>query len=327
MTEFLQALKGDLLDRRLAPLIALVCVALVGAIGYAVFGGGGSGSGAGSPSATSSPSAQGRGIAVSEAQSGTAGAVAETTNGASAQRHGASRDPFVPLPSATATKASTTGTSKTSSSSSSSSGSSTASGGSGSAGKGESSPTSHPSPKPKPKPKTLYSVAIELGPLPEGATQGTALQPYEGLSKPTFLPSTNEKLIQFVGVTVTGTGKSASFTLAGEAILHGEATCLPSPTQCSMIDLKEGKAEQLEVFTAAGKTVTYELRVVSITSKTASSAAVKSVLRAQSKVAGPLLSAGGALKLAGMRYGSQAGVIVFAGHHAFGARARGASHR
>ena len=42
MTDFLNSLKADLLDRRLLPIVALVGVALVGAVAYAVLGGGGS---------------------------------------------------------------------------------------------------------------------------------------------------------------------------------------------------------------------------------------------------------------------------------------------
>ena len=42
------------------------------------------------------------------------------------------------------------------------------------------------------------------------------------------------------------TGKDAAFTLTGEAILHGSATCMPSPTQCQAIVLEPGQSETLE---------------------------------------------------------------------------------
>ena len=42
MSEFLSSIKADLLDRRMLPLVAIVAVLLVGAIGYVVLGGSGS---------------------------------------------------------------------------------------------------------------------------------------------------------------------------------------------------------------------------------------------------------------------------------------------
>ena len=42
MTDFLGSLKADLLDRRILPILVLLGVALVGALAYAVLGGGGS---------------------------------------------------------------------------------------------------------------------------------------------------------------------------------------------------------------------------------------------------------------------------------------------
>ncbi len=316
MSDFFTTLKADLVDRRLLPLVALACLALVGAIAYAVIAGG---SGSSNPTA-STRGTPGRpsGIAVSEAPPGVTGAVAETTNGASSQHNGSARDPFAALPesksakaAAAATKASTA--SSGSSSPSGSSSSPTASKGSptGSPGAGGGSSSGGSTPKPKSQPKTLYTVAVELGQRPENGA-APSLQPYEGLTKPTFLPSASAKLIQFVGVKVSGTSKSAAFTLVGEPILRGDATCLPSATQCTMIAMGEGKNEQLEVLDSSGKVVTWELKVVSIASKSASTAAVHGVEQAQSRAAGTLLAQGGALNVAGMRFGSQAGVIVFA---------------
>ena len=37
---------------------------------------------------------------------------------------------------------------------------------------------------------------------------------------------------------VTAKGRSATFTVVGEAILTGAGTCLPSPLQCAAVDLK-----------------------------------------------------------------------------------------
>ena len=60
---------------------------------------------------------------------------------------------------------------------------------------------------------------------------------------------------------VTSKGKSATFTLVGEAIPTGAGTCLPSPLQCQAVDLKPGETEQFAV-QPNGQPVIYELRVL-----------------------------------------------------------------
>jgi hypothetical protein len=160
--------------------------------------------------------------------------------------------------------------------------------------------------------------------FPVGATAQTAqLTPYENLRLLAPLPSAKQPLIVFRGVTAGG--KSAIFTLVSEAILHGNATCRPSATQCEAIDLQAGQAEQLEYLSATGQTVTYELRIVSIVSGEATSAAVKSVLRNESKAGREVLSHAGLDAVPGLRYSAQAGVLVFAGHRLFGAHAHAAA--
>jgi hypothetical protein len=321
MSDFLSSIKADLLDRRLLPLVALVALALVAAIAYTVFGGGSS---ATTPTAAVStgPITASSGIAVS--QSTPEKAVAETTGGLSQQRRGASRNPFVPLPEAKS-KTETTTTS-TAASSSTGSGSSSPASGSESQSSGGSSPTTPSKPSTPAKPKTVYHVAVLFGELPAGATPATAqLTPYENVKLLTPLPTAEQPLIVFRGVTVGG--KSATFTLVGEAILHGPGACLPSATQCEAIDLKSGQIEQLEYISATGQLIVYELRIVSIVSASASSAAVKSMLREESKAGRKLLQHAGLVAIPDLRFSSQAGVLVFAGHPAFAARARAAARR
>jgi hypothetical protein len=161
-------------------------------------------------------------------------------------------------------------------------------------------------------------VAVQFGQLPVSAT--TPLTPYENLKLLTPLPSSSLALIVFRGVTAGG--KSATFTVVGEAILHGQGKCLPSATQCEAIDLQPGKAEQLEYLSPeTGQVLSYELQVVSITSEKASSAAVKYALHGESKVGRELLSHDGLLAIPYLHYSADSGVLVFAGHGAFAARA------
>ncbi|HTU79267.1 MAG TPA: hypothetical protein VMF09_10960 [Solirubrobacteraceae bacterium] len=312
MTDFLNALKADLLDRRLLPLVAVVVLGLAGAVAYVVVGGGSAGSTPTSAAAGTSGAAS-PGIAISQASPETA--VAETTGGSSLQHGGSSRDPFVALAEPKAKSASAkTSTSPSSSSSSSAKTEPGNSSSSGSSAAGSSTPTPGPTPskssKPA-KPASVYHVAVLFGLLaPAGSAQSAQLTPFENLKLLTPLPSASQPLVVFRGVTAGGA--SATFSLVSEAILHGEGACLPSPAQCEAIGLKSGQSEQLEYVSASNQNETYELKVVSIVSSKASSAAVKGLMRETSKAGEKLLSEAGLTALPGLRYSAQAGVLVSA---------------
>jgi hypothetical protein len=317
MSDFLNSVKADLLDRRLLPFVALIGAALLAALVYVLLSGGSSTSTP--PPSLGAPPAP-IGISVSGAAANPAQPVAETTSGASLQRHGFARNPFTPLPGAakTASSTSTTTTTIGSTSTTTSGGSSTTGTnvGSGSAPKGEAKPApSTPSKPSTPKRETVvYRVSVLFGALPTVPPPGgVQLTPYNSLRLLTALPSAKQSLIVFRGVTAAS--KSATFTVVGEAILRGNATCLPSPAQCEEIDLKPGQAEQLEYLPENGQAVTYELRLVSITSTKASSAMVASLRRGESKAGREVLRSVGLLAVPGMRYSSDSvGVLSFLGH-------------
>jgi hypothetical protein len=285
MSDFFNAVKADLLDRRLLPIVAVVGAGLAAALVYAVLGGGGSGGATAQPP-VSTPLAPGSAlIAVTPVQPSAGRAVAETTSGASQQRRGASRNPFAPLPGAasastatTATSTSTTvsrvsasssGASASSGSTSSSKAASSVGTSSGSAASGSGhSVTSQTSPKPKPaqpaKPQTVYSVTAAFGAAPPGPLQpGVKLAQYANLRHQRALPSAKQPLVAFRGVGAGG--KSATFTLLNEALLHGAAACVPSPSQCLAISLKPGQTEELEFLAPDGSVASYQLQVLSIT--------------------------------------------------------------
>jgi hypothetical protein len=311
MSDFLDSLKADLLDRRLLPLVALVGLALVGALAYVVLGGGSSASTSPATLATS-PATASSGLPIS--QSTTETAVAETTGGVSRQHKGTAHNPFTRLPEAKVASTTTSAASTSSTNTSSSSASSESSSSSKSSGESTSTPSTPTKPA---KPKSVYHVAVLFGALPATTTP---LTPYENLKLLTPLPSAKQALIVFRGVTAGG--ESATFTVVGEAILHGDAMCLPNATQCEAIDLRPGQSEQLEYLPAEGPALTYELQIVSITSAKASAAALKSVLRGESKVGRELLSRSGLVAIPDLRDSSQAGVLVFGGRPAFAAGAR-----
>jgi hypothetical protein len=317
MNDFLNALKADLLERRMLAALLALGVALLGALGYAVIGGG---TGNATAPLASSPSARTPGIAVSQAVTNSNKPVAETTNGSALQRAGNSRDPFAALrgASTTATAAKTAAASKPSSSSTPSASTKSESGSS--SKKTASAPSAPAEPSTPRKPATVYRAAVLFGGVPAGAVPKTApLTAYENLKLLTPLPSSKLALLVFRGVTTDG--KRATFTLVEPTILHGEARCLPSESQCQAITIKPGQYEQLEYLSPLGQLTTYELRLVSIDAAKASAAALKKAHASQSKAGLELLRAAGLMALPGLRYSPSSGALDFAPTRAAGARA------
>ncbi len=154
---------------------------------------------------------------------------------------------------------------------------------------------------------------------PNTAPELAQLTEYKKLKLQTPLPSAEQPLIVFRGVT--SRGHSATFTLVGEAILTGTGACLPSPAQCQAVDLKPGETEQLNYLQSNGEQVIYELRVLSIEKRTASASSAKASAARRhpgseewgvSRVGQELLKKAGLVALPFLRYSSQPGVLVFA---------------
>ena len=110
----------------------------------------------------------------------------------------------------------------------------------------------------------MYAVTAAFGAAPPGPLQpGVKLAQYANLRRQQALPSAKQPLADFRGVGAGG--KSATFTLLGEALLHGPAACVPSPSQCLAISLKPGHTEELEFLAPDGSVASYQLQVLSIT--------------------------------------------------------------
>lgn len=326
MSDFLDSIKSDLLDRRLTPLVALLVLALIGAIAYAALAGGSSSS----PSATSAPATAQKapGIAVT-ALTPQKTAVAETTSGLAQQTHaaGSHRNPFAPLPgvkppsTTSATSASSTAsTGAASGASGGEAGSGASPSGGPTSGSGESSGSegegSGQQQKKQGKPKKAYRVSVLFGTAPVGASALTAgLTSYEELQRQQPLPSASQPLIVFRGV-VAG-GKSATFTIVGEAIPRGDGACQPSPSQCQAIDLKPGETEELEYVPLEGTPVNYELYVVKIEKVNAKAAGAASAastgfaLAGESKAGLRILREAGLVSIPYLRYSTDGSVLVF----------------
>lgn len=329
MSDFLNSIKGDLLDRRVLPFLAFAALALVAALAYVVLGSGSNGATPVGAAATAGTTGSTPSISVSPAPANTKRSVAEVTSGAPDQHAGPTRNPFAPL-SKPKTKTTTSAVSapKSTTTTGASAPSTT-----GSQGTGTTTTTTAPTPPPaKPKaPRTIYHVAVLFGVAPDPAAQPpltAPLTPYDNLKRLTPLPSAKQPLIVFRGVTAGG--KSATFTVVGETILHGNAVCRPSASQCQAIDLQPGQAEQLEYLPPSGQVVIYELKIVGIVSSKATAAKAASVFHAESKTGRELLRHAGLLTLPGLRYAADKGVIVIGAtgnHRAFGARAHTSAQR
>ncbi len=315
MSNFLDSLKHDLLDRRMRPVVAIVAVALLGAVAYTAFAGSSTPTRA-TAAAHIAPVALPGGITVTQHTS--EDALAETTSGSSPQRGGKARDPFGEQ-SSPSTGAGASGSSASTSSSSSSSASSSSSGGSGSSSTTPSStpssstptPSTGKSPSKSGKPKTVYLVDALFGEIPAGSKASAAPGTYNDLALLTPLPSRKLPLLVFRGVKAGG--KSATFSVAGEAILSGEGACEPSPYHCEAISLKSGQIEQVQYLPPGSQTVVaYELHIVTIVSGNASTATVARLWRAQSTAGLEVLRSANLLALPGLRQTSVAGVLASA---------------
>lgn len=325
MNGFAESLKADLLDRRMRPFVALVAVALLGALAYIVLGG----SGESAPAAASAhPAPVGLRSGVAISPSTHEDALAETTSGGSQQhQQGIAKNPFGVLKAANAPTTSSSGSSSSSSSSSSGgsnpapSGGSTSSGSSGtstSSSSGGSAPTSSgssgssgssKSKKSSGRPKTVYQLDALFGEVPASPGQSSQPQPYDDLKLLTPLPSRKVPLLVYRGVTAAG--KRATFTVAGETILSGPGACKPSPYQCETLSLKEGQVERIAYLPPGSESaVTYELKIVSLKHAEASAATVESLWRGRSQAGLEVLRSGNLMQLPGLRESAVAGVLL-----------------
>ncbi len=309
MTSFLASLKADLASRRLLPVVALVALALVGGVAYAVLG-----------SSSSTPSVSSASLGslppvpptlAKPAPPNPHAAVSETTTGVHFQRNGVVHNPFIPLPEPEKAKAATTGSTPSSSGSSTPSSSSGGNGGGGS-GAGTTTPTSPTNPKTEPPkkktPQKSFQVALLFGIAPPPG-QSPQLVPYENLSRLTPLPDKENALLVFSGVD--SSGQAAVFTLLQEAIVKGQGACVPSETQCEMIKLGVGKTEELQYLGNEGQSTTYLLQVVSIVKHEVTTTPFAAKVN---KAGSRLLRQSGLAAVEDLRFLPAQGVVVYSAH-------------
>jgi hypothetical protein len=263
LREYLDALKADLVDRRMLPVLLTLGVLLVAAVVYVVVGGGEK---AQTPifatAPTSSPSGA-TGISITPVAKGTTGAVAEVTSGESLQHSGPTRDPLQAPP----------GSKRSSTAASAVKGSSAPGKTSGSSSPAATSPAAAPktttatttsatttatstsatavAPSAPATPASPYAVDVEFGEVPAGTTTAVAgLAAHLGLTRITAFPSAADDLVALTAIS--DRGKAARFVFVKPMIPTGVAKCIPSPSQCEAVDLKPGQVEELEYLPSGG---------------------------------------------------------------------------
>jgi hypothetical protein len=159
----------------------------------------------------------------------------------------------------------------------------------------------------------VYVVDVLYGLAPTTPGQLSQLTPYAGLERLEPLPSASDPRIVYAGVDASG--KDALFTLAGEAILKGQGTCLPRPTQCEALALAQGQTEEFGYLDASGQSVVYELKVVSI-AKHQASAATAARLNRGVRAGQALMRRLAPAFMRHLRFSSARGVLVYATHYA-----------
>lgn len=291
MSELLDSLKADLTSRRMLPLLAIAALALIGALAYSALASKSSSSVPGTASrSTHAEVAPLPGPTVASAPANPNAAAAETTLGVSYQHKGKMRNPFAPLPgakssegsSSTATSTSSGGSASSAGSESSngsepgsSSGSSSSEGSSSSSeGSGGAQESGSAGSTPPPSPIALYRLDVTLQRLSETGTPAGEPQIFH-LTHPQLLPSKHKPLL--APLVVTGKGTGVVFALLREAILHGEASCVPNAGDCQAIEVKLNQAEELQYLQEDGSVLAYLLTVTKIERVNGGSASAASV--------------------------------------------------
>ncbi|MHB8491101.1 MAG: hypothetical protein ACYDA6_02655 [Solirubrobacteraceae bacterium] len=269
MNELLTAIKADLSDRRMRPMVAVVAVALIGAIGYAALGGGGEPAGSGAGSSGSASTGGAPSLATATATNPNA-AKSEATFGTSYQHPAKLVDPFTVLKSkssGTAKSSSATAKGATGKTSTTTTSSQTSSGSGGSA-------TTPSTPTPKPKPATPKdTVSVGFGKV-AAAGEATSLVSFNAIKIGEPVPSKANPLLKLKAAKLESRGKGGnavpasatfSFSASNPPIVSGSGWCLPSVTQCEAVTLKVNQTEELQFLeVASGQTVAYQLKLLGV---------------------------------------------------------------
>jgi hypothetical protein len=122
---------------------------------------------------------------------------------------------------------------------------------------------------PKPKapagdPLDIYHLSLRFG-----RAESAQLKTYHDVARLSPLPTADNPFFVYTGVLKDG--KTAVFLLSSDATATGDGHCRPSPKSCQTIEVKQGDTEFFDL-TVGGQDVQYQLDVVKVFKKGASSA-------------------------------------------------------
>ena len=115
----------------------------------------------------------------------------------------------------------------------------------------------------KPEASDLYKVNLRFGEAGQ-----TRLR--RNVARLSPLPSSTDPFFIFLGVLEDG--KTAVFLISSDAVASGDGKCRPTKDLCETLELKVGDSEFFDVAAGTGGVVQYQLDLVSIRRKKASSA-------------------------------------------------------
>jgi hypothetical protein len=154
-------------------------------------------------------------------------------------------------------------------------------GGSGDGGSGDGGSGDGGTSKPKPSsgdPLDVYHLSLRFG-----RAESSQLKTYHDVARLSPLPTADNPFFVYTGVLKDG--KTAVFLLSSDATATGDGHCRPSPKSCQTIEVKEGDTEFFDL-TVDGKDVQYQLDVVRVFKKGASSAVAAAAAHGRHSEAG-----------------------------------------
>jgi hypothetical protein len=113
-------------------------------------------------------------------------------------------------------------------------------------------------------PLDVYHLSLRFG-----RAEATQLKTYHDVARLSPLPTADNPFFVYTGVLKDG--KTAVFLLSSDATATGDGHCRPSPKSCQTIEVKQGDTEFFDL-TVDGEPVQYQLDVVKVFKKGASSA-------------------------------------------------------
>lgn len=128
-----------------------------------------------------------------------------------------------------------------------------------------------------PDPEQVYRVSVRFGEPGEQRTR-------RDIARLTPLPSSNDPFFVFLGVT--SGGKTAVFLVSSDASVSGDGKCRPSRDACETVELKAGETAFFDLSDGSAGIVQYQLDVLTVAKRTATSAAAAKTWRERESKAG-----------------------------------------